>query len=110
MFAETKQIDNMHYVTPAQKKWLLANGLKPSFPDKGITLTEAAQWFWDNHKLDCSYRICIDRIEGTYDDFYSNTYIWDGVKSSDFRTISDALTWAIDEAIKHAEGKNLLSL
>lgn len=32
------------YVTPGQEAWLLANGLTPLCPEKGITLLEAAEY------------------------------------------------------------------
>ena len=90
----------MHYVTIEQEKWLIAHGMKPSCPDKGIPLTEAAQWFWDRYNLDCAYNIQNKHVWGTCN-VYDKTDGWEVIKVGNSPTVPEALSWAIDQAINH---------
>ena len=95
----------MYYVTPEQEKWLLANGLKPYCPEKGITLLEAIQWFWSNYKVDCSYE-CLPKGPVCGKFWYFDAHIWECKCHEIFQTIPEALSWAIDQAINHTDNQN----
>ena len=92
----------MHYVTIEQEKWLIAHGMKPSCPEKGITLIEAAQWFWENYKLECSYNFNSEDIDGEFSYWEFDAEIeYSSDSDKLFKTIPEALSWAIDQAINH---------
>jgi len=82
----------MHYLTELQLKELIKHGFVPT--EDTTTLTEAAQWLWSK------YIICIDFI--VLSKTRCRSYIAADGKdiNKDFKNIPEALSWAIDEAIK----------
>ena len=95
-----------YYVTPEQEKWLLANGLKPYCPEKGITLLEAAQWFLENYSIECKFDWNFDKsVNGVYLYPGKNFYTLE-CSNSGFNTIPEALSWAIDQAINHVNNQS----
>lgn len=95
----------MYYVTPEQEKWLLANGLKPYCPEKGITLLESAQFIWSKFRIECAYECFSNRTEAKYNILSSDWHINASVNSN-FNTIPEALSWAIDQAINHVNNQS----
>lgn len=85
----------MHYANENQLSALKELGFTPT-EDK-TTLTEVAQWLWEKHA------VCIDII--TISKTHCRSYMAFRVKdvNKDFKSIPEALSWAIDEAIKYLQ-------
>jgi hypothetical protein len=88
----------MHYANEQQLSALRELGFLPT-EDK-TPLTEVAQWLWQNHKIDACYDTDRDGEVSSSVFLYEYGRFLD-YKSKPHYTIHDALSWAIDEAIKY---------
>ena len=93
----------MYYVNNETEKWLLSKGMKPSCPEKRITLLEAAQEIYNLFEIDCHY------MNYTTNDFHGvvNGYYKQFPLVKHFKTIPEALSWSITSAIEYIDSNNI---
>ncbi len=90
----------MHYANETQLSALKELGFTPT-EDK-TTLTEVAQWLWEKHKIE----LATDAVKSGNIDVKMNIVEggdWEIFEEYTFPTIPEALSWAIDQAIKYLQ-------
>lgn len=94
----------MHYANEKQLSALKELGFTPT-EDK-TPLTEVAQWLWEKYRLCAEHRLYREGIDALFsipEDKIESFTNWKFKRKENVATITEALSWAIDQAIKYLQ-------